>query len=137
MLMPPVSKVSPLPMTQTFFLAPGTLYSNTRNFGGSLLPRATPSSAPMPSFFIAGVSSTFTRSRGRDSFFASLARCVGVHRFDGMFSRSRANAVAAANSAPSARPLANAASSALPRPTAATLQSCAFLAAGFCWRGAS
>ena len=52
--MPPVSKVMPLPTRPSTGVcgAPGGSWRNTISRGGSLLPRATPSSRPIPSFAI-------------------------------------------------------------------------------------
>ncbi len=95
-------------MMQTVSLASFGPYSITRNLGGSLLPLATPSIAPILSRSIAALSSTFTVTPLPASFFAALASTVGVQRLPAMFSRSRANTVASAPISPRAKPCANA-----------------------------
>ena len=57
--MPPVSKVTPLPMSTTGDVAPPR-YSNTMKRGSSALPCATASSAPIFSRTMAALSSTVT-----------------------------------------------------------------------------
>ena len=89
--MPPVSKVTPLPMKATGcspFLPPFQRMMTMRP--GCVEPCDTPSSAPMPSFSIALMSSTSTAT---PSFFSSEARranSTGNSTFGGSLTRLRA-----------------------------------------------
>ena len=103
--MPPVSKVIPLPTSPSrgFAGAPGGSYRKTMSRGGSLLPRATPSSRPMPSSAIIRSSriSTFTPASPAMAA-ARIANSRGVSVFPGSLASSRARLL----DSPSTRPRA-------------------------------
>ena len=77
--MPPVSNVMPLPTSPSTGVAgaPGGLWRITITRGGSALPRATPSSRPIPSCAISCSSRTSTREPGRP---ADLRGALGEDR---------------------------------------------------------
>ena len=96
MEMPPVSKVTPLPMNATglpaafFPFPPAPFHCITTSRASLEEPWATPSSAPMPSFFISFGPSTST---SMPSFSSSLQRSAissGWRMFGGSETRSRA-----------------------------------------------
>ena len=79
--MPPVSKVTPLPTKATgaWFLALGApFHCMTTRRGGRTLPWPTPSSAPMPSFFICFSPSTSTSTPSFSSRARGLGQRLGI-----------------------------------------------------------
>ncbi len=90
--MPPVSNVIPLPTRPSTgdAGAPGGSWRRTMTRGGSALPRATPSSRPMPSCAISSSSRICTpRPAARPISAARSAKTDGVSTFDGSLQRSR------------------------------------------------
>ncbi len=116
--MPPVSNVTVLPTRTTgrssFLRAPR--YSRMMNFGGSWLPRATPSNAPMPNFSMSFCSRIFNATPVSFAMaFASWAILVGVITLDGWLQRSRTKMVASAVAVPRRTPSERSLNSALSR----------------------
>ena len=107
--MPPVSNVIPLPTSPSTGprAAPGGSWRNTISRGGSLLPRATPRSMPIPSASIRFSSSTSTPTPASPATAdARAANSRGVSVLPGSFASPRA----ALLQSPRTRPRAMAAS---------------------------
>ncbi len=92
--LPPVSKVTPLP-TKAIGRSPALppFQRMTTSRGGRGEPCATPSSAPMPSFFISFSVSTETSTPSAESSFARAANSTGPRALAGSLTRSRASIV--------------------------------------------
>ena len=108
---PPESKVMPLPTSAiSIVLVFFPRYFNTMNLGGSSLPWATPSSPPIPNAFICLRSKTLiSRPCFSATFRASAAIIVGVIKFEGSFTISRARFAASARILPVFMPCCTAA----------------------------
>ena len=95
--MPPVSKQTPLPTSATGASPSAPPFQRMiATKGGCTLPWATPSSAPMPIFSSAALSSTSTSSPSLAVPAQASAKAAGVRTFAGSLTRSRAEATTAA-----------------------------------------
>ncbi len=105
MLIPPLSKHTPLPTRATVFLARGGAYSSEMSRGGLALPPPTARIAPMPSASIAAGSNSMNFNPAvRATSCAISASRWGYSWLGGSLTRSRAKVVACAASRPRARP---------------------------------
>jgi hypothetical protein len=92
MEMPPVSNTTPLPMKATgLSLALPPFHFITTRRGGRTEPWATPSSAPMPSFFISFSVRMSISTPSADSASARAANSTGPRILAGSLTRSRAS----------------------------------------------
>ena len=102
--MPPESKTTPLPTKATglsFGLPP--FHCMTTRRGGLTEPCATPSSAPMPSFFISFSVRTSTLTPSASSSLALAANSTGPSTLAGSLTRSRASTTPSATASASAK----------------------------------
>ena len=106
-LMPPVSKVMPLPTRATGATPERPpWYSMTMNLSGSSEPRATDRNEPIFSLRTSVSPRIFTRKPlwRRARSLAVFAKCVGVQTLPGRLARLRVSATPAPMAAPSSRP---------------------------------
>ena len=104
---PPESNVTPLPTTARVSFASGCRYSMKINLAGVIEPWETPSSIPMPSFFISFSSMTLYLSPSvLQRFLASSASFPGFISFAGVFPRVLAMLAETALNAPNLTALA-------------------------------
>ena len=94
--MPPLSNVTVLPTkTMGFCVREPPIYSRMMNWGGSMLPRETPSNPPMPSFSCCLRSKTLSRTLfSLAIFLASVTTREGVITLAGWLHKSRTKQVA-------------------------------------------